>query len=67
MAKQKLPIGAFPYRWWMDSVRQEPSMKQLVGRFIAVSEAVRRYREAGLEPKHEWLMEIGSTALWQKE
>ncbi len=52
------PLGVAPYRVWLEVI-PDPDLKDLHDRFLSVAEAVRRYREAGLEPRREWLKELG--------
>jgi hypothetical protein len=56
---EKPPLGVTPLPLWQESVGGEPSLDELVARYRAVSDAVGRYRDAGLEVPREWLRELG--------
>ena len=56
---KKPPLGVLPYRFWCQDL-PDPSLDDLLNRFVDVSEAITRYARAGVEPKHEWLVEVGA-------
>lgn len=61
MKSKKPPIGAKPWGIWLEScVEGEPSLLDLIVRYQDVMDAVQRYREVGLVPKSEWLLELGT-------
>lgn len=59
MREKKPPLGVMPLHLWQESVGGEPTLDELVARHAAVSEAVGRYRDAGMEVPAEWLRELG--------
>jgi hypothetical protein len=56
--RKRPPLGVVRHwlwaAWW-----PEPTVAQLLDRYREVEAAVQRYRAAGLEPKREWLVELG--------
>ncbi len=56
--KTKPPIGVTPWKFWVE-ICPDPTLLELLARYVAVSGAAQRYRDAGLEPNPEWLRELG--------
>lgn len=56
--KRKPPLGVCPYYIWTENY-PDPDFKDVYQRFVAVREAIQRYREQNLTPKKAWLEELG--------
>ncbi len=56
--RPRMPLGVLPYRMWCRAV-PEPTVADLLTRWLAVYDAVNRFREAGFEPDPAWLLEVG--------
>jgi hypothetical protein len=56
MKTKKPPIGVIPRYLW-DERHPNPTVEELRERFAEVSNAIRRYRDAGLQPNALWLAE----------
>lgn len=54
----KPPIGIKPYFIWIEE-NPNPTIKGLLERYIALNEAVVRYRSYNLNIKVNWLEELG--------
>jgi hypothetical protein len=54
------PLGVMPHLLWCEVVERNPSLLELLKRYIDVCDAVKRYRDSGIEPLHTWLEEIGA-------
>lgn len=53
----KPPLGVMP--WWLWSeANPSPTVADLLSRYVAVSEAVARYRRAGLKHDPLWFAEV---------
>ena len=63
--KAKPPVGITPEFIWRDQ-NPNPTLSQLLTRFLMVGEAITRYRAAGLKPREEWLVEIGIITVGRK-
>lgn len=56
--KPKPPLGVMPFAVWIE--REEfPDLIEWVRRYAEVDAAVVRFRKAKLEPRPEWLAELG--------
>jgi hypothetical protein len=58
MARKKPPLGVMPCFLWYEE-HPDPTIAELLGRFVDVSAAIARRREAGLPPDDVLLWEIG--------
>lgn len=53
----KPPLGVAPLWLWEDAY-PDPTLADLLQRYIDVNAAIVRTREAGRKPKREWLREV---------
>ncbi len=54
-----VPLGVIPYGLWRELANFSPSLTQYLERYTAVSDAIARFRAAGLPPRRAWICEIG--------
>lgn len=55
--RRKPPIGVVPLHIW-EMNNPDPTVEVLLHRYISVSDAIVRYREAGFPPDPRWLLEV---------